>query len=371
MNNKDLIKQYVDTGLILPAYQINKLSNKDKTTYFRKRVISAENGYSSFELYELVLSTDEFRPIILENVLDLLAINLYDFKGLTSDDSSKLINILFNNKNFLEKFYTDAYFNEIIIGGLHKLDIKNEIFNYIISNNKLKDAIKLNESIIDYYFGSLNIDELSKIIETLGWDFIESNGLYPHIHFATNHFDAIYIQKTGNTEVGEENKFLDLNLLIKMLKLYGDKLNHNVISFGLYEYDDEFLKYLEKYMSEEMIGKIFSNIDYYYPSDMVNGRMKDLALKYGSFEDERPTFEDIYDEIKESGSYYDEDGNDKYIDIGFIDEPLPDWVKSKSGSAGYFYSDSETENIIFGLTEKEALSIAKKNISKIFDFKKY
>jgi hypothetical protein len=36
MNNKDLIRKYVDTGLKLPIYQITQLSGADKKTYLRK-----------------------------------------------------------------------------------------------------------------------------------------------------------------------------------------------------------------------------------------------------------------------------------------------------------------------------------------------
>lgn len=38
MNNKDLIRQYVSTGLELDSYQINKLSNNFKRTYFKVRM---------------------------------------------------------------------------------------------------------------------------------------------------------------------------------------------------------------------------------------------------------------------------------------------------------------------------------------------
>jgi hypothetical protein len=33
MDNKDLIKQYIDTGFKIPEYQVIKLSNNDKKTY--------------------------------------------------------------------------------------------------------------------------------------------------------------------------------------------------------------------------------------------------------------------------------------------------------------------------------------------------
>lgn len=42
MDNKELISQYVDTGLSIGEYQFNQLSNNDKRTYIRKRIIANE-----------------------------------------------------------------------------------------------------------------------------------------------------------------------------------------------------------------------------------------------------------------------------------------------------------------------------------------
>ena len=42
MNNKDLIRQYVNTGLELDSYQINKLSNNFKRSYFKVRMRNPE-----------------------------------------------------------------------------------------------------------------------------------------------------------------------------------------------------------------------------------------------------------------------------------------------------------------------------------------
>jgi hypothetical protein len=44
MNNKDLITQYVDTGLELPEYQISQLPSWAMKTYIRKRLIATKNG---------------------------------------------------------------------------------------------------------------------------------------------------------------------------------------------------------------------------------------------------------------------------------------------------------------------------------------
>lgn len=68
MTNQDLIKQYVDTGLQIPEYQFNRLSNNNKKTYIRKRLISVgiNHGY-----FQYVISDWEF------NVLDANEIKQY------------------------------------------------------------------------------------------------------------------------------------------------------------------------------------------------------------------------------------------------------------------------------------------------------
>jgi hypothetical protein len=66
MNNRDLIRQYVDTGLKLPIYQIAQLSGADKKTYIRKRIIASKHNYD-IEKYEFDLMDD-----VQKNELDVL-----------------------------------------------------------------------------------------------------------------------------------------------------------------------------------------------------------------------------------------------------------------------------------------------------------
>lgn len=54
MDNKDLLRQYVDTGLRIPEYQIRQLSNNNKKTYLRKRLISQDELYT----YEKLMCLD-------------------------------------------------------------------------------------------------------------------------------------------------------------------------------------------------------------------------------------------------------------------------------------------------------------------------
>ena len=55
MTNKDILRQYVDTGIALPEEQIKLLSGGLLTTYIRKRKIALENGGGIGSCYELKL----------------------------------------------------------------------------------------------------------------------------------------------------------------------------------------------------------------------------------------------------------------------------------------------------------------------------
>ena len=51
MNNRELISQYVDTGLGLPRYQYDKLSKENKITYLRKMKIAISYNVRNIEYY--------------------------------------------------------------------------------------------------------------------------------------------------------------------------------------------------------------------------------------------------------------------------------------------------------------------------------
>ena len=61
MNNKELLKQYVDTGLKLPEYQVKSLTDNLRNTYIRKRLIAVDHDDGVFADYEFELLTPEQR----------------------------------------------------------------------------------------------------------------------------------------------------------------------------------------------------------------------------------------------------------------------------------------------------------------------
>ena len=89
MTNKDLIAQYVDTGLKLPEYQINKLSNNDNKTYFRKRIISIRN-YQELSDYEYQLMSYDFKLRYITKIINL-SFGLSEEQYNITPDNLKLI----------------------------------------------------------------------------------------------------------------------------------------------------------------------------------------------------------------------------------------------------------------------------------------
>lgn len=80
MSNKDLIKQYVDTGLQIPDYQVDKLQGNTLKTYVRKRLMSVDNDDFNYRL-----SHTEFKHLSDENkivYLNILLDKVYKGKGV-------------------------------------------------------------------------------------------------------------------------------------------------------------------------------------------------------------------------------------------------------------------------------------------------
>jgi hypothetical protein len=71
MNNKDLLKQYVDTGLAIGRTQFDKLPDNLKVTYLRKRMIAAnQDDDSSLSAYEILGVPDSYRSEMVVYLLN-------------------------------------------------------------------------------------------------------------------------------------------------------------------------------------------------------------------------------------------------------------------------------------------------------------
>ena len=157
MNNKDLIKQYVDTGRQLPEYQMDKLSNNDKKTYIRKRIISDDLQEYEYKL----LTTEQIIMAISEKVKNKTSkyrvtplFKELNSKELTPEQSAYIMNLkvtnnygLNNNEllQFSEKEIYD-YFNKQLFSDDGDIDmetiplIPDDLFTKLISENILNSS---------------------------------------------------------------------------------------------------------------------------------------------------------------------------------------------------------------------------------------
>jgi hypothetical protein len=71
MNHKDLLKQYVDTGLAIGRTQFDKLTDGLKVTYLRKRMIAANlDDDDSLSAYEVLGVPDSYRSEMVVYLLN-------------------------------------------------------------------------------------------------------------------------------------------------------------------------------------------------------------------------------------------------------------------------------------------------------------
>jgi hypothetical protein len=75
MNNKDLITQYVGTGIGIPRYQFNKLSNNNKTSYLKKMEISIKHDARNIKYYYAELPEEVQLAAVNQNANALLHID--------------------------------------------------------------------------------------------------------------------------------------------------------------------------------------------------------------------------------------------------------------------------------------------------------
>lgn len=71
MNNRDILKQYVDIGQPIGKYQFNKLDNNLMNTYLRKRMIAVnqQDDDEGLNRYELFGAPDNFKDLFVKDML--------------------------------------------------------------------------------------------------------------------------------------------------------------------------------------------------------------------------------------------------------------------------------------------------------------
>jgi hypothetical protein len=154
MTNKDLLKQYADTGLQIPDYQVVKLPDNTLKTYVRKRLIAVDTIDFNYKLSQIEYQrlSDENKIVYLNILLD----KVYNGKGvmmlLMSGSGKNLAEWEFNEVgDYLGKKKQKEY----LIWKIKKRDVIDEWeFNALEGDEKLKyiDGLNdINPNISNYY----------------------------------------------------------------------------------------------------------------------------------------------------------------------------------------------------------------------------
>lgn len=164
MNNKDLIAQYVDTGLRLPKHQIERLPTWAKKTYLRKRLIATENGGSTLSGYEFTFLTEEDKIRYLSK---LTASNLQHLLRQSNKSSDEIIKLYLDNIDMSEKHTFSSLAQYVSSEYANKLyeDYYNK-YPTTIQGNEL--SIIINETNNPLYFVTkfLKSDYVLSILKT-------------------------------------------------------------------------------------------------------------------------------------------------------------------------------------------------------------
>jgi hypothetical protein len=134
--NEDLLSQYVNTGIKLPEYQIKKLSNQDRKSYFRRRTRQRIDAYE-FNL----MSKDEKESFINNN---------NNFITGTRDNFDTIISSLYATVNTIDE-YNQITFNLLSLDSFiqkMKIIVKSnpymfqEIIPKLMKNNTEPEKVK-------------------------------------------------------------------------------------------------------------------------------------------------------------------------------------------------------------------------------------
>jgi hypothetical protein len=138
MTNKDLIKQYVDTGIQIPEYQFNQLNDNFKKTYLRKRIIATDN----------LISNNFERAGMLSTFLSYYEIN--QLPSEKQKEYKEIIDIVINDPEFFveDKIYVNTFDQEqkltyaLNILQNEYVDFEPEQFKLLTQEQRLKYLIE-------------------------------------------------------------------------------------------------------------------------------------------------------------------------------------------------------------------------------------
>jgi hypothetical protein len=260
MDNRDLIKQYVDTGLEISEYQFNKLSNNDKKTYMRKRII-AHNNNRHLSYWEFNLLDEQMQiKLLVDDVnkqnlfLKVLLSKFYNDRVAGSNNINHIFDLYYkyyknvgipdsvlsymmghieddthiitklSSKEYLQ-FLTPSIISSIVVSD--KIVNKNGFIKYLLNDKDLSEKLK---PINFVYFILFTTDK--RIVDKIMTDL-----------FMSYHYEQIIN--------GLSNAKLKLYIAEKMQKIddkYRDEENYEMKGF----IDKKYREYLDNIIDKEI-----------------------------------------------------------------------------------------------------------------------
>jgi hypothetical protein len=170
MDNKDLIKQYADTGLQIPDYQVEKLHGNILKTYIRKRLIAVDTEDFNYRLSEIEYQrlSDENKIVYLNILLDKVYKGKKGVMMLVMSGSGKsLAEWEFNEVGY---YLGKEKQKEYLTWKIKKKDVIDEWeFNVLDYDEKLEYIHLLNDinSNIANYYKKLMMGEDTHLYESI------------------------------------------------------------------------------------------------------------------------------------------------------------------------------------------------------------
>jgi hypothetical protein len=173
MTNKDIIKQYVDTGVRLPEQQVNKFSPNLLRTYLRKRIIAAKGADFEEEPlvknYEYIKMTDDEKTSVIPYVyLDYEELDKNELVNVVDKTLSYMINVE-HLPQFIQPDYDECQVYNIFMlfleafnkNAINLIPLIKKMMNVV--DSKLPDDKAEKEYFL--YFKYVDYDKLDRILD--------------------------------------------------------------------------------------------------------------------------------------------------------------------------------------------------------------
>jgi len=192
---KDLVKKYINTGMCIPEYQLNKLNIQDKKTYLRKRLQAFEISEVILKDYEEIALSNEQKTIYLDKIFNKKYLKIQDslFDFCSTDQKLEYINRCIKHPNNLLTLKQFDWCNE---------ELKKE---YILSI--IKNSINFNDEILINSSNDIKIFYIKNLFQKRNYFKLSDNLL----ETCDEEFNLFYLEMLVKYGVLDKKQFLSCN----------------------------------------------------------------------------------------------------------------------------------------------------------------